>query len=128
MKIVNILDAKESIAKLNKIKFNDFKIVSKIYKLTKEINSVLEMVQQEQNKIIQKYVKKDNDKPVVVDGQYQFDSAENRNNFVKEIAELKNSDADSIVAIDIPVDSIQYMSELTGADMIILEPFVNWIY
>lgn len=128
MKIVNILDAKESIAKLNKIKFNDFKIVSKIYKLTKEINSVLEMVQQEQNKIIQKYVKKDNDKPVIVGGQYQFDSDENRNNFVKEIAELKNSDADSIVTIDIPVDSIQYMSELTGADMIILEPFVNWIY
>ena len=128
MKIVNILDAKESIAKLNKIKFNDFKIVSKIYKLTKEINSVLEMVQQEQNKIIQKYVKKDKDKPVVVDGQYQFDSAEDRNNFVKEIAELKNSDIDSIVTIDIPVDSIQYMNELTGADMIILEPFVNWIY
>lgn len=128
MNILNVLDAKEAITKLNKVKFNDFKIVSKVYKLTKDINNILEMVQQEQNKIVKKYAKFENDKPSISNGQYQFDSIENRNNFIKEMEELKKSNIDNIEKIDIPVDSIQYMSELTSVDMMILEPFINWIF
>ena len=128
MKIIDILNSRESLAKLNKIKFNDFKVVSSIYKLTKKVNEVLDMVQQEQQKIIDLYVKKDdNGKIVVANNQYQFDNNENRIKFIKDMESLKQSNVDDIQKIDISMSKIQNGAELTGEELIKLEPLINWI-
>jgi len=128
MKIIDILNSRESLAKLNKIKFNDFKVVSSIYKLTKKVNEVLDMVQQEQQKIINLYVKKDdNGKIVVANNQYQFDNNENRIKFIKDMESLKQSNIDDIQKIDISMSKIQNGAELTGEELIKLEPLINWI-
>ncbi len=128
MTINDILNAKESLAKLNKVKFNDFKVVSNVYKLTKKVNGVLEMVTQEQLKILDLYSKKDPaGKPLIENGQYQFESIENRDKFIDEITSLKKSEVDDIDKIDIRLDSIQFASDFTPEEMLALDPLINWI-
>ena len=127
MKVIDILDAKESLAKLNLVKFSDFKIVSSIYKLTKKVNNVLDMVQQEQKKIIDIYAKKDNNgKTIILNNMYQFEDEEKKNNFIKEMNDLKQQDIDDINKIDISMSKIQYGAELTGEELMKLEPLINW--
>lgn len=127
MKVIDILDAKESLAKLNLVKFSDFKIVSSIYKLTKKVNNVLDMVQQEQKKIIDIYAKKDNNgKTIILNNMYQFEDEEKKNNFIKEMSDLKQQDIDDINKIDISMSKIQYGAELTGEELMKLEPLINW--
>lgn len=129
MKVIDILNAKDSLAKLNKIKFSDFRIVSNIYKLTKKVNDVLEMVQQEQKKIIANYVDKDETgNPIIKENQYQFSKVENRTKFIQEIEDLKASNVDDIVKIDISLSSIQFSEEdFSGEDMLRLESLINWL-
>ena len=128
MKIIDILNAKESLMQLNKVKFNDFKIVSKVYKLTKQVQNILDLVQQEQQKIIDLYVKKDeNGKLVIVNKQYQFETVEDMNRFVEEMEKMKNTECDDISKIDIPLQSIQVASDLTSEEMLRLDPIINWI-
>lgn len=129
MKVIDILNAKDSLAKLNKIKFSDFRIVSNIYKLTKKVNDVLEMVQQEQKKIIANYVDKDETgNPIIKENQYQFSQVENRTKFIQEIENLKVSNVDDIVKIDISLSSIQFSEEdFSGEDMLRLESLINWL-
>ena len=127
MKVIDILDAKESLAKLNLVKFSDFKIVSSIYKLTKKVNNVLDMVQQEQKKIIDIYAKKDNNgKTIILNNMYQFEDEEKKNNFIREMNDLKQQDIDDINKIDISMSKIQYGAELTGEELMKLEPLINW--
>ena len=127
MKVIDILDAKESLAKLNLVKFSDFKIVSSIYKLTKKVNNVLDMVQQEQKKIIDIYAKKDNNgKTIILNNTYQFEDEEKKNNFIREMNDLKQQDIDDINKIDISMSKIQYGAELTGEELMKLEPLINW--
>ena len=128
MKIIDILNAKESLMQLNKVKFNDFKIVSKVYKLSKQVQTVLDLVQQEQDKILDLYAKKDaNNKPIIISGQYQFETIENRNKFIEEIGKLRNTECDEVEKIDISLQSIQVASELTSEQMLKLDPIINWI-
>ena len=127
MKVIDILDAKESLAKLNLVKFSDFKIVSSIYKLTKKVNNVLDMVQQEQKKIIDIYAKKDDKgKTIILNNMYQFEDEEKKNSFIKEMNDLKQQDIDDINKIDISMSKIQYGAELTGEELMKLEPLINW--
>lgn len=128
MRIIDILNAKESLTKLNKVKFSDFKIASNVYKLTKQVNNVLDMVQQEQQKIIDIYVLKDaNGKLVIKDNQYQFASPENRNNFIEEIEKLKQTEINDISKINISINTIQFANDFSGEELMILEPFINWL-
>ena len=128
MKLIDILNAKDSISKLNKIKFTDFKIVSSVYKLTKHLNEILDMVQQEQNKIISAHALLDsNNNPVIKNNQYQFAKDENRIAFIEEMNKLKQSDIDDISKIIIPIDSIQIANDITSEDMLKLEPLIEWI-
>lgn len=128
MKIIDILVAKESVAKLNNFKFNDFKIVSNVYKLTKRINEILDLVKAEQQKIVDLYTKKDdNGKPIIENNQYQFETVEDRDNFISEFEKMKQTEVDDISRIDIPIDSVQIATEFTAKEMMQLEPIINWI-
>ena len=128
MTINEILNAKDAIAKLNTIKFNDFKIVSRVYKLTKQVNTVIELYQQEVQKTLKMYAKLDEQGvPVIVNNQYQFEDVQHRDDFIKEIENVKSSEAEDVDRIDIKIDSIQFGSDLTSAEMLMLDPVVNWI-
>ena len=128
MKINDILLAKEAITKLNTVKFKDFKMVMQVYSLTKSVNEVYDMVTSERNKIVDLYVQKDsNNNAIVKDNMYQFTTEENKLNYIKDNENLKDTEIDTIKKIQIPVDSIQYADNFTGADMLALDGFIDWI-
>lgn len=128
MTIKQILDAKPSLIKLNKIRFSDFKIVSKVYKLSKNIDSALELANAEQDKIIQTYVKKDeNGNLVIINNQYQFATEQDRLNFINEIEKLRNQEIEELNKIDIPTEKVQIVNDFSAEDMLLLDSIINWI-
>ena len=128
MTIKQILDAKPSLIKLNKIRFSDFKIVSKVYKLSKNIDSALELANAEQDKIIQTYVKKDeNGNLVITNNQYQFATEQDRLNFINEIEKLRNQEIEELNKIDIPTEKVQLVNDFSAEDMLLLDSIINWI-
>lgn len=128
MIINDILNAKDSLIKLNNAKFSEFKIVASVYKLVKKVESIFDMVTKEQNKIIDIYVQKqENGQLVIKDNQYQFENDEKRNNFITEMNKLRSTEVDDISKITIPTDSIQILSDFSSEDMVRLEPLVEWI-
>ncbi len=128
MIINDILNIREPLIKLNKIKFENFKTVSEIYKLTKQVDSVLDMVQQEQNKIIDMYVMKDEKgKPISKNSQYQFNKDEDRINFISDSNKLRTEEVNDINKINISLSSIKYSPDLSAEDMMKLESVINWV-
>lgn len=128
MIINDILNAKDSLIKLNNAKFSEFKIVASVYKLVKKVESIFDMVTKEQNKIIDIYVQKqENGQLVIKDNQYQFENDEKRNGFIMEMNKLRSTEVDDISKITIPTDSIQILSDFSSEDMVRLEPLVEWI-
>lgn len=128
MIINDILNAKDSLIKLNNAKFSEFKIVASVYKLVKKVESIFDMVTKEQNKIIDIYVQKQEDGQLVIkDNQYQFENDEKRNGFIMEMNKLRSTEVDDISKITIPTDSIQILSDFSSEDMVRLEPLVEWI-
>jgi len=128
MRIIDILTARESIAKLNKMKFNDFKMVTKVYKLTKKLNDTMDIYQQEQQKIVDMYVKKDaNGKPDILNNMYQFENDENKRKFIVENEKLRFSEVDDVEKIDISISSIDAANDFTSEEMLKLEPIINWV-
>ena len=127
MKINDIIASKEALIKLNNIKFTDFNISYKIYKTIKTVNEILDTVQEEQNKIIAKYVaKEESGKLKIENNQYQFNSDDDKMRFINELTSLKNSEVE-VNKIDIPVQSIQYANALSSSDLMTLDIFINWV-
>lgn len=128
MIINDILNAKDSLIKLNNAKFSEFKIVASVYKLVKKVESIYDMVTKEQNKIIDIYVQKqENGQLVIKDNQYQFESEEKKNGFITEMNKLRFTEVDDISKITIPTDSIQHIVDFSSEDMVRLEPLIEWV-
>lgn len=128
MKIIDILNARNSIAMLNRIKFADFKMVSNVYRFTKRINEVLEMHQQEQKKIIDIYVLKDEKGQLVIkNNQYQFADEKVKQKFIEDMNSLALSEVPDLDRIDISLDSVQAAEGFTSEELLKLEPLINWI-
>lgn len=128
MKTYEILRIKDLVAKLNTIRFDDFKITTKVYKLTKKINEHIEIINNEQVKIAKEYALVDNEGNLVVNkNQYQFENDEKKQNYLKEMNSIYNASVDDIEKIEIPVESIQNGQLLSAEDMITLEILVNWV-
>lgn len=128
MIINDILNAKDSLIKLNNAKFSEFKIVASVYKLVKKVESIYDMVTKEQNKIIDIYVQKqENGQLVIKDNQYQFENEEKKNSFITEMNKLRFTEVDDISKITIPTDSIQYILDFSSEDMVRLEPLIEWV-
>ena len=128
MKIIQILNARDSLAKINKIKFDDFNITFKVFKLTKRVNEILEVVKVEQNKLISEYVITDNNGVPKVNGsQYMFKDPDTGNKYFEEYKSILNTDADDIEQIEIPLSSVKTANDISSEDLIKLDSLIKWI-
>lgn len=108
MKIVQTLNARDSLAKVNKIKFNDFNITIRVFKLTKRVNEILEIVQMEQKRIIEEYVLTDEKgNPVIENSRYKFKNVSDAKQYEEEYAVMLNTEADDLEQIQIPLASVK---------------------
>lgn len=128
MTINDILAARDSLVKLNYVKFNDFSVTRKVYKLNKQFNSVIELALNEQNKIIDIYTKKDaQGKPIMVNAQYEFEKVEDRTKCFAEIAKLRSSNITDIEKVQIPLSSIELAKDISTQDLLLLECIIDWV-
>lgn len=128
MTINDILAARDSLVKLNYVKFNDFSVTRKVYKLNKQFNSVIELALNEQNKIIDIYTKKDaQGKPIIVNAQYEFEKVEDRTKCFAEIAKLRSSNITDIEKVQIPLSSIELAKDISTQDLLLLECIIDWV-
>jgi len=103
-------------------------MVTKVYKLTKKLNDTMDIYQQEQQKIVDMYVKKDaNGKPDILNNMYQFENDENKRKFIVENEKLRFSEVDDVEKIDISISSIDAANDFTSEEMLKLEPIINWV-
>lgn len=128
MKVIDILNARDSLVKLIKVRFTDFKTTSNVYKLAKKVDATFDMVQKEQEKIIDIYVDKTAEgSPVIVNGNYSFAFAENRDKFLTDINKLRNEEVTDIEKIAISMDSIQVATDFSTEDMLKLDSIIDWV-
>lgn len=123
MKFNDLNIGKEALIKLNNVKFNDFKIAMKVFKLTKSVNENIEFFTTEYNKLIDLY------KPEKLqNGSMKFDSVENRTKFESELNTLLNTELETnIEKIEIPLASVENAKDFSGNDIMALSPFVEWL-
>ena len=128
MKVIDILNARDSLVKLIKVRFIDFKTTIAVYRLTKKVDEVIDMAQKEQDKIIDIYVAKGPDsKPIIENGNFKFESAENRDKFLVDVNNLRNEDISDIEKLTIKLDSIQIATDISPEDILKMELVINWV-
>lgn len=107
MKLIEILNANEALKKLANSKFNSFKKAYELSKLRKQVDEEVNFYIEEEKKIVEAYASKDeNGTPIFLDGgRIKLDSVEAKNNFEKDINELRNLEIDKISKVTIsPAD------------------------
>lgn len=128
MKIVQTLNARDSLAKVNKIKFNDFNITIRVFKLTKRVNEILEIVQMEQKRIIEEYVLTDEKgNPVIENSRYKFKNVSDAKQYEEEYAVMLNTEADDLEQIQIPLASVKSATDISSEDLIKLVSLIEWV-
>ena len=128
MKVIDILNARDSLVKLIKVKFTDFKTTTNVYKLVKKVDATFDMIQKEQEKIIDIYVDKDNQgNTVIQNGNYSFKSSENRDKFLQEINALRDEEVQDIEKLQIKLIDISNGPDLSAEDMLKLDPIIEWV-
>lgn len=127
MKIIQILNARDSLAKINKIKFDDFNVTIKVFKLTKKVNEILEIVQTEQNKLMSECaIVDENGTPIVKSSQFSFKDSDAKNKYYEEYKAILNTDADDLEAIEIPLSSVKTANDISSEDLIKLDSLIKW--
>ena len=103
MKLIEILNANEALKKLANSKFNSFKKAYELSKLRKQVDEEVNFYIEEEKKIVEAYASKDeNGTPIFLDGgRIKLDSVEAKNNFEKDINELRNLEIDKISKVSI---------------------------
>ena len=128
MKIIQILNARDSLAKVNKIKFNDFNITIRVFKLTKRVNEILEIVQMEQKRIIEEYVLTDEKgNPVIENSRYKFKNVSDAKQYEEEYAAMLNTEAEDLEQIQIPLASVKSATDISSEDLIKLVSLIEWV-
>lgn len=122
----------QTMAQFNKlltINFSSFKLSRNLMLLKKKIDSELAIYIELEKKVIDKYAKKDENGNAVIssDGIVEFDNDENKNAYIKEVTELKNTTLDGFEKVSIFEDNFRDKKDIPApSDMLVLEELINW--
>lgn len=122
MKFNELNIGKEALIKLNNVKFNDFKIAMKVFKLMKSVNENIDFFTSEYNKIVDSY-----DCEKIQNGSLKFKTVEDKVKFEEEQHKLLNTELENIEKIEIPLASVENAKDFSGNDIMALSPFVEWL-
>ena len=125
MKLIEILNANEALKKLANAKFNSFKKAYELSKLRKQVDEEIDFYVTEEKKIVETYASKDEKgNPIFLEGgRIKLDSVETKNNFEKDINELRNLEIDKISKVSISPsdfkDDIPTPNEILALEVLI---------
>lgn len=129
MKLIEILTANEALKKLANSKFNSFKKSYELSKLRKQVDEEVNFYVEEEKKIVESYASKDeNGKPIFLDGgRIKLDSLEAKNNFEKEISELRELEIDKISKVTISSNDFKSEDDIpTPNEILALEVLIDF--
>ena len=129
MKLIEILTANESLKKLANSKFNSFKKAYELSKLRKQVDEEVNFYVEEEKKIVETYASKGEDgKPIFLDGgRIKLDSIEAKNNFEKEINELRELEIDKISKVTINSNDFKSEDDIpTPNEILALEVLIDF--
>ena len=115
--------------KLLQTNFTSFKLSRNLMIQKKKIDNELSIYLELEKKLIDKYAKKDdNGQPIVgEDGIIEFDSEDNKAEFIREIIELKNTTIDNFEKVTIYEDNFRNAYDIPSPnEMLALEEVIDW--
>lgn len=128
MKLIEVLNAKEPLTRLISLRFTSFKKVRELVKLSKEVDSEVEFYVSEEKKIIERYAvkAKDGTPELLEGGKIKLKSLEDKNDFEKEILDLRNTDIEISTVELIDSDFKDTDNIPTPQDIILLSCLVEF--
>lgn len=128
MTIQDILNSKQSLIKINSIKFSDFKIALRLASFAKKIDTFIDTFQEEQKKVVKLYAKKnESGEPVIEEnGQISFENEENRTKFIEEMNKILSTELEGIEPLQIKVSDVQVAGEISANDLLAVSALINW--
>ena len=113
MKLINVMQARDALAKLTDTHFTSYKILRELVKLKKRVDEEYEFYSTQEQKAVDAYAEKnENGQLVFVDGgRLKLKDAKSKAAFDAEIAKLNETEVD-----DIPVVTIRENDFRTAAD------------
>lgn len=128
MTIQDILNSKQSLIKINSIKFSDFKIALRLASFAKKIDTFIDTFKEEQKKVVKIYAKKnESGEPVIeANGQISFENEENRTKFIEEMNKILSTELEGIEPLQIKVSDVQVAGEISANDLLAVSALINW--
>ena len=129
MKLIEILTSNEALKKLANSKFNSFKKSYELSKLRKQVDEEVNFYVEEEKKIVETYASKGEDgKPIFLEGgRIKLDSLEAKNNFEKEINELRELEIDKISKVTISSNDFKSEDDIpTPNEILALEVLIDF--
>lgn len=114
MKLIEIIESKDSLKKLYETQGLPFRVALSLAKNIKKVDEVLEVYEQKRLELVLKYAKKDeNGNPIENNGNYKIDDIPS---FNKAYSELVSEEAELDI-VKIKADDLESVSTLTPLDI-----------
>jgi len=129
MKLLEVLKAKEPLARLMDKNFTNYKVLRDLVKLQKAITAEVEFYTAQEKKNIALYAETDDKgQPVVLaDGRLKLKDVSAKLAFETEIAKLHDTEVDGITAITIYESDFKSSAEYPKpSEMVMLEPIIKF--
>lgn len=130
MKLNDIVSSYEVLKKLSTKHFSNYRTVRNVFNFLKKIDEELKFYITEEQKLIQKYAKKDqNGMPIYInDGtSIELESAQSAEEYSKAVVDLKNTEIDNIEKLVLRESDFQLVEDLpTPSEMGLLFELIDW--
>lgn len=130
MKLINIMQARDAIAKLTDTHFTSYKILRELVRLKKRVDEEYEFYSAQEQKAVDAYAEKTADGQLVfVDGgRLKLKDVKSKNAFDAEIGKLNETEVDDIPFVTIRESDFRTATDFpTATDMILLSEIVEFV-
>lgn len=129
MKLINVLQARDALAKLTDTHFTSYKILRELVKLKKRVDEEYEFYSTQEKKAVDTYAEKTEDGQLVfIDGgRLKLKDVKSKQAFDAEIAKLNDTEVDEIPVVVIRESDFKSAADFpTATDMLALSGIIEF--
>lgn len=129
MKLINIMQARDALAKLTDTHFTSYKTLRELVRLKKRVDEEFEFYSAQEKKAVDTYADKSEDGQLIfVDGgRLKLKDVKSKTAFDEEIAKLNDTDVDDIPIVTIRESDFKSASDFpTATDMLALSEIIEF--
>ena len=129
MKLINIMQARDALAKLTDTHFTSYKILRELVRLKKRVDEEFEFYSTQEKKAVDTYADKTEDGQLIFveGGRLKLKDAKSKAAFDAEIAKLNETEVDDIPAVIIRESDFKSAADFpTATDMLALSAIVEF--